>query len=292
MSVPGGPHIDGLWHSTAMGASYDALFGPLCTLFGAVVMHDQVSDDPAVGRRGGMVWVGDNSIELGEPVGEHSPVRGFVEKLGGGMHSLALRVPDAAAARERLAAAGAPAAAFIGDDVFFTRPGDSHGLMLEWSAMHTDDDPRFGYPLPEPSSPSVAPLAPAVRYGFVTAAVADPTAAAQRLAELFGTEVLRSTPGAGPGEIGALVSLGDCVLVLVALPATPGDWPWAQPPTRARFHGHGLEVDDLPAALAALEAAGVGVAARLEHAVLLDPAATAVPTFLSGHGFPEDPRQG
>ncbi len=293
MSVPGGPHIDGLWHSTAMGASYDALFGPLRTLFGAVVMHDQVSDDPAVGRRGGMVWVGDNSIELGEPVGEQSPVRGFVEKLGGGMHSLALRVPDAAAARERLAAAGAPAAAFIGDDVFFTRPADSHGLMLEWSAMHTDDDPRFGYPLPEPSGPPVV----AARAGGALR-VRDRRGRRSDRRPRNGSPSCSAPRCCGrhrarrPGEIGALVSLGDCVLVLVALPATPGDWPWTQPPTRPRFHGHGLEVDDLPAALAALEAAGVGVVARLEHAVLLDPAATTIPTFLSGHGFPEDPRRG
>jgi hypothetical protein len=292
VSAPGGPYIDGLWHSTAMGPDYDAYLGPLRDLFGAVVMHDQVSADPAVGRRGGMVWVGDNSVELGEPVGEQSPVRGFVEKLGGGMHSLALRIPDAAAARERLAAAGAPAAASIGDDVFFTRPADSHGLMLEWSAMHTDDDPRFGDALPEPSGPPVVPLAPAVRYGFVTAAVADPSAAARRLAELFGTDVLRSTPGTGPGEIGALVSLGDCVLALFALPAAPEAWPWTQPPTRARFHGHGLEVADLSGALDALDAAGIAVVARLEHAVLLDPSATGVPTFLSDHGFPEDPRRG
>jgi catechol 2,3-dioxygenase-like lactoylglutathione lyase family enzyme len=284
-----GPYIEGLWHSTAMAADYDALFGPLRDLFGAVVMHDEVSEDPAVGRRGGMVWVGDNSIELGAPVGDQSPVRGFVEKLGGGMHSVALRVADAGAARERLAAAGAPAAVAIGDDVFFTRPADSHGLMLEWSAMHTDDDPRWGFPL---AARTVQPVVPATRYGFVTAAVADPLAAAARLAELCGTEVVRGTPGAGPDAVGAIVSLADCLLLLFALPERPQDWPWGNPPTRARFHGHGLEVDDLAGALAALEQAGVRSVATLEHAVLLDPVATGVPTFLYDHGFPEDPRRG
>ncbi|HKA05293.1 MAG TPA: hypothetical protein VKD67_13230, partial [Acidimicrobiales bacterium] len=99
-------HIDGLWHATAMGVDYDALLGPLQQCFGAVVMHDHVSEDPAVGRRGGMVWIGDNSIEIGAPVGSHSPVRGFVEKLGGGMHSIALRIADAAETRDRLAGHG------------------------------------------------------------------------------------------------------------------------------------------------------------------------------------------
>jgi hypothetical protein len=270
-------HIDGLWHATAMGPDYDGLLGPLQRCFGAVVMHDHVSEDPAVGRRGGMIWIGDNSIEIGAPVGPHSPVRGFVEKLGGGMHSIALRVADAAETRQRLAEHGVEPVADVSDDIFFTRPAATAGLLLEWSATHTDDDPRWGFPLAERV---VAPIAPATQYAFVTAAVSDPPAVAAQLATLFGTDVLRLTPGAGPDEIAAIVSLGDCLLVLHP---TSG---------RTRFHGQGLVVDDLDAALAALADAGIRAVGSLDDMVLLDPDALPLPTYLGARLLPEDPRLG
>jgi len=288
-------HIDGLWHATVMGADYDRLLDPLRRLFGAVVMHDLTSEDPRVGRRGGMVWLGDNSVEIGAPVGERSPIRGFVERMGGGMHSIALRLPDVAAfaaLRERLAADAVEVAVALGDDVLFTHPRSTGGLMLEWSARRTDDDPRFGHELPAelPSErpPAVAPVA---RYGFVTAVVADPVRTAEQLAGLFGTDVVRAVPGAAAGEIAAAVSLVDCMLVLFALPDGSGAWPWGTPPDRARFHGHGLVVDDLAASLDALERVGVGVVAELEDAVLLDPLALPVPTFLSERPLAGDPRR-
>jgi hypothetical protein len=284
--------IDGLWHSTAMGADYDALLTPLRRLFGAVVMHDLTSEDPAVGRRGGMVWLGDNSVEIGAPVGERSPVRSFVERMGGGMHSLALRLPDIAAVAaldDELASAGIDVAVAIGDDVRFTHPSGTGGLLLEWSARRTDDDPRFGHSLPHDPPACVAPVA---RYGFVTAAVADPTATAEQLAELFGTEVVRDAPAAAPGQIAAAVSLADCLLVLMALPDGPDTWPWGSAPSRPRLHGHGLVVDDLAAALDALGEVGVTAAGELEGAVLLRGGSLAVPTFLTDRLLDGDPRHG
>ncbi|HEY1278121.1 MAG TPA: hypothetical protein VGF22_00515, partial [Acidimicrobiales bacterium] len=91
-------------------------------------------------------------------------------------------------------------------------------------------------------------------------------------------DVLRLTPGAGPGEIAAIVSLVDCLLVL-------------QPTTgRTRFHGQGLVVDDLDASLAALAEARIGAVGELEDLVLLDPSALPVPTYLGARLLPEDPR--
>jgi catechol 2,3-dioxygenase-like lactoylglutathione lyase family enzyme len=235
-----------------------------------------------------MIWLGDNSVEIGAPVGDRSPVRKFVEKLGGGMHSIALRTSDIEATRAWVLGHGLEEGVRIGDTVFFSRAEASHGLMLEWSAMQTDDDPRFGFEPPYPKP--VDPVAPALRYGFVSAAVADPVAAAEKLAEVMDTDVLRSVPGAGPDEIGAMVSMVDCVLVLHALPDAPEDWRWGPAPTRPRYIGHGLEVADLPAALAALAAVGVRPVAELEHAVMLDPATTPAPTFLFDDLFAEDPR--
>jgi hypothetical protein len=274
-----------------MGPDYDALLDPLQRLFGAVVMHHQYSEAPEIGRSGGMIWIGDNSIEIGAPVGPVSPVRKFVERLGGGMHSMALRVTDVPAIealKARLADLDVHVVATIGDQVFFTQPGDTGGLLLEWSAMRTDDDPRYGHDLPSEPPDSVVTV---THYGFVTAAVVDPVATAEQLAELFGTEVVRRSPDAGPGEIGAIVSLVDNLLVLFELPAADGSWTWGATPGRPRFHGHGLVVDDLDASLAALAAVGVAPVAELEHGVLLDPAVLPMPTFLSDSYFPEDPRR-
>jgi hypothetical protein len=284
------PHIDGLWHSTIMGPDYDALLAPLQRFFGAVVMHHQYSEAPEIGRSGGMIWIGDNSVEIGAPVGDRSPVRKFVERLGGGMHSMALRladVPTVDAEKARMGELGIDIVATIRDEVFFTSPPHTSGLLLEWSSMQTDDDPRFGYPLP--SEPPEA-VAPATHYGFVSAVVADPAAAAEQLADLFGTDVVRQTPDAAPGEIAAIVSLVDNLLLLFALPGDAGDWPWGDAPTRPRYHAQGIVVDDLDASLAALESAGVKAVGELEHFVLLDPAAFPAPTFLADQFFAEDPR--
>ena len=282
-------HIDGLWHATAMAADYDALFGPLQRLFGAVVMHDSVVEHPSVGRRGGMIWIGDNSIEIGAPVGAVSPVRGFVERWGGGMHSIALRIADLAATRARLESLGVAVLAEVPHDIVFTRPADTAGLLLEWSAMHTDDDPRWGYALRELPAP---PLLDVREYAFVTALVDDPVAVGRRLCELFGTDVRRETPDAPPGAIGAIVPLVDCLLLCIRMPqggATRAEW--GQDIARPRFHGQGLRVPDLSGATALLAGAGIAVRPAFEGTVLVDPDAVSFPTYLCETLLPEDPRR-
>jgi hypothetical protein len=281
--------IRGLWHATAMARDYDGLLGPLQRLFGAVVMHDHVSEDPAVGRRGGMVWLGDNSIEIGAPAGDRSPVRRFVDDWGGGMHSVAVGVDDAAAARQRLAGLGVEPIAAVSDDIFFTRPGDTAGILLEWSATLTDDDPRAGAtltPLPSP------PVVDVEQYAFISGFVADPLGVASRLAQLFGTDVVRLVPDAAPDRIAAIVSLVDCLLVLFPMPATDtARRLWGQEVARPRLHGHGLRVSDLDAAQAALAGQGVEAVAEVDGLVLLDPSALPIPTFLCEQLLPEDPRR-
>lgn len=281
--------IDGLWHSTAMADDYLTLLEPLEALFGAVVMHDQASEEPEVGRRGGMVWLGDNAIEIGSPLGPESPVRNFVRKFNGGMHSIAVRVSDIEYTRQRLVNLGLHPMADIAGQVFFTPPSDSDGLMLEWSMMQTDDDPRFGYDLPLPRR-DVQPVAQPRRYAFVTAVVADPMATAERLAMLFGTDVLRRTPRARSGEICAIVGLVDCLLVLFRLPDDGEAWPWGPRPTRPRYHGQGLVVDNLQRSLAALDQAGVRAAGQLEQAVFLDAEAVPIPTYVTEGFLAEDSR--
>jgi hypothetical protein len=281
--------IRGLWHATAMARDYHGLLGPLQRLFGAQVMHDHVSEEPAVGRRGGMIWLGDNSIEIGAPVGDRSPVRRFVEEWGGGMHSLAVGVDDAAAARARLAELKVEPVAALSSDIFFTRPADTAGILLEWSAMLTDDDPRAGATLTPLATP---PVVDVEQYAFISAVVSDPPDVASRLAELFGTEVVRLVPDAAPDRIAAIVSLADCLLVLFPMARAGTAHPlWGREVQRPRLHGQGLRVVDLGAACTALAEQGVDAVADVEGLVLLDPAALPVPTFLCRELLPEDPRR-
>lgn len=282
-------HINRLWHATAMAADYDRLLDPLQRLFGAAVMHDHTSEAPGVGRRGGMIWIGDNSIEIGAPVGQHSPVRNFVEKWGGGMHSIALHVENAKATAERVGALGLTPQAWLDDHIFFSKPQESAGLLLEWCDRHTEDDPRWGYsPQPVPAPPVV----PVRQYAFVTAVVTDPKAVAARLATLFGTEVLRVDEAAAADQVGAIVSLADCLLLLFPMPAEGASTAlWGTDIRRNRFHAHGLRVDDVADALVKLEAHGVRQVATIGGMVFLDPAALSVPTFLVGELLPEDPRR-
>ncbi len=277
-----------LWHTTAMGADYDEMLGPLQRLFGAAVMHENVSEAVGVGRRGGMIWVGDNSIEIGAPVGERSPVRNFVERWGGGMHSIALQVDDAKATAERLARHHVAPQVWIDDGIFFSKPQDTAGLLLEWSDRHTDDDPRWGHALrPRPETP----VAPALQYAFVTAVVARPAAVADRLAGLFDTEVLSAKENPAPDEIGAIVSLKDCLLLLFPLPTEGASKEiWGSGITRNRFHAHGLLVNNLAEAVSDLASHGVCPVAQIAGMAYLDPEAVPIPTFLVEALLVEDPR--
>jgi methylmalonyl-CoA/ethylmalonyl-CoA epimerase len=78
-------------------------------------------------------------IELLEPLGADSPVRGFLERNpAGGMHHLCYEVTDIRAARDRLRAAGArilgdgePRPGAHGKPVLFLHPKDFCGTLIE-----------------------------------------------------------------------------------------------------------------------------------------------------------------
>lgn len=78
-------------------------------------------------------------IELLHPLGEHSPIRKFLEgNPSGGIHHLCYEVDDILAARDRLKAAGArvlgdgePKTGAHGKPVLFLHPKDFFGTLLE-----------------------------------------------------------------------------------------------------------------------------------------------------------------
>ncbi len=78
-------------------------------------------------------------IELITPLGEESPIAGFLERNpAGGMHHLCYEVADIGAARDRLKAAGArvvgdgePSIGAHGKPVLFLHPKDFCGTLIE-----------------------------------------------------------------------------------------------------------------------------------------------------------------
>jgi hypothetical protein len=280
-------HVRWLFHSTAMVADYDLAVRNLGTLVGLTVLEYGESTEPGIGRRGGMGWVGDNAIEVGQPIVEGGAAR-FVSRFGGGMHSVALQVEDLEATMAHLESQEVHIAARPRPEMCFTDPRDTGGVFLQWSTFELAVDPRFGGARPEPASPV---LAPATHHAFVGALVDDPGARADEFATLLGTVVTFEDPAAAPGAPAAGVSLGDCTLALYRLHEAEDPTLWGRAYERACTHLMVLRVDDLGEAAAALAGAGVARIRTEADLVVLDPAATGgVQVALSGSLLPGDPR--
>ncbi len=94
---------------------------------------------PAHGVTVVFVELPNSKIELLEPLGPDSPVRGFLDQHpAGGMHHLCYEVDDLIAARERLRAAGArvlgdgePRLGAQDKPVLFLHPRDFCGTLIE-----------------------------------------------------------------------------------------------------------------------------------------------------------------
>ena len=285
--MSGRHHVRWLFHSTAMVADYDLAIRNLGTLVGLTVLEYGESSEPGIGRRGGMAWVGDNAIEIGQPIGEGGAAR-FVSRFGGGMHSVALQVEDLQATMAHLDAHGVRIAARPRPEMCFTDPRDTGGVFLQWSTFELAVDPRFGGARPALPTPV---LAPATHHAFVGALVEDPGAWAGRFAALLGTAVTFEHAAAAPGEPVAGVSLGDCTLALYWLGDAGDPSLWGRTYERACTHLLAFRVEDLGAATAARARSGVAAVRASADLVVLDPAATAgVQVALTGSLLPGDPR--
>jgi hypothetical protein len=276
-----------LFHSTAMVPDYDLAVRNLGTLVGLTVLEYSESTEPGIGRRGGMAWVGDNAIEIGQPIVDGGAAR-FVERFGGGMHSIALQVEDLEATMAHLEQQEIHIAARPRPEMCFTDPRDTGGVFLQWSTFELPVDPRFGGTPPALATPV---LAPATHHAFVGALVDDPGAWAGRFAELVGTAVTFEDAGAAPGQPVAGVSLADCTLALYRLDEAADPALWGRSYQRACTHLIALRVDDLHAAGAAAAAAGIAAVRADRDLAVLDPAATGgVQVALTGSLLPGDPR--
>ena len=282
------PDVRWMFHATAFGPDYDGILDPLARLFGCRVLHRQQLEEP-VGRDGGMTWIGDNSIEIGSPYGEGSSVATFVERLGGGMHSVAVQVDDLSVSLRRLEALGVEVAVRLAPDLAFTRPGTTAGLVFEWGSHVQDDDPRFGAPIP----PFVAaPVVNVERMAFVGAVVRDPPRDAERLAEVLDTKLVSYEHDGAVDLPHRALDLGDCLLALYPIPPDEDTSRavWGNVYQRPRCVALGLTVADQGLAERALGAAGVGVHHRATdgRAVLVD--TLPFPVVLTDQLLAGDPR--
>jgi methylmalonyl-CoA/ethylmalonyl-CoA epimerase len=106
-------------------------------MLGAKVSAPQA--EPAHGVTVVFVELANTKIELLEPLGEASPIRGFLEKNpAGGIHHVCYEVDDIVAARDRLKAEGArvlgdgtPKTGAHGKPVLFLHPKDFCGTLVE-----------------------------------------------------------------------------------------------------------------------------------------------------------------
>ena len=96
-------------------------------------------DEPAHGVTVVFIELPNTKIELLHPLGETSPIRGFLEKNpSGGIHHVCYEVEDILDARDRLRAAGArvlgdgePKIGAHGKPVLFLHPKDFTGTLVE-----------------------------------------------------------------------------------------------------------------------------------------------------------------
>ncbi len=136
------------FHTTAMVRDYERTQDALAWLVGSRGLEENRLTDPAIGRRGGMTWIGDNSIEIGEPIVEGGAVDRFVSQFGSHMSSIAVQVEDIDATVAYLPSAGVRVASRIDDVIVFTDPRTTDGVVVEWYGGESENDPRFGTIIP------------------------------------------------------------------------------------------------------------------------------------------------
>jgi Glyoxalase/Bleomycin resistance protein/Dioxygenase superfamily len=287
--VSGRHEVRWMFHSTAMVVDYDATCDALARLGGLRVMEYSESMVPEVGRRGGMTWIGDNSIEIGQPIVAGGGADRFVRRTGGGVHSVAVQVADVEATIAHLEASGTRVAARPDPDFCFSDPRDTGGVFFEWFAGAVPQDPRYGGELPPYT---VAPLLEVTHHAFIGAVVDDPLAWASRYAGLLGTAVTFEDPTAPPGSPMAGVSLADNTLALYALAPEASEGLWGREYARARTHVIGFRVPDLDEAARLLAGSGVGLVRRDERFLVVEPAVTGgAGTVFVEDLLPGDPRR-
>jgi hypothetical protein len=252
------------------------------------VLHDNSVATPGIERRGGMTWAADNSIEIGEPLTKASPAWRFIERFGGGMHSVALQVDDIDSALGRAAGFGVRVADRPTSAVAFTRPGDTDGLLFEWNSSRQRDDPRWQGSLIDPHPSVLEPR----QYAWVGAVVEDPQATARRLSDVFDTRSNDLDASGHDDAPASMVAVGDCSIALFPMPSEARAAKlWGVACHRPRFVSSAFTVANLGSARKALSSAGYEVSSGLaDGSPVISGQGLPFPIVITERLLPGDPR--
>lgn len=116
-------------------ADLDAAIALHRDAFGMTLVHRETVASQGV--EAALLDVGDSHVELLEPLADDTPVGRFLAKRGPGLHHVAYRVDDVAAALDELRSAGvrlideAPRDGIRGSHVAFLHPSASGGVLTE-----------------------------------------------------------------------------------------------------------------------------------------------------------------
>lgn len=128
--------VEGVDHIAIATSNLDESLGLWERALGIRCQH--VEELPERGIKVAMLPVGDTRIELVAPLRPDSEVSAFLDKRGGGIHHLALRVADVDAGVAELKAEGVrmaqdPAPGAHGCRVAFVHPKATGGVLVELS---------------------------------------------------------------------------------------------------------------------------------------------------------------
>jgi methylmalonyl-CoA/ethylmalonyl-CoA epimerase len=126
-------------------ASIDHIGVAVADLDAAIALHRDTYGMPLVHREtiasqgveAALLDVGDSHLELLAPLGDETPVGRFLARRGPGLHHVAYRVDDVAAALDEARAAGlrlideAPRTGIRGSQVAFLHPSAAGGVLTE-----------------------------------------------------------------------------------------------------------------------------------------------------------------
>ena len=132
MSSDGLTEID---HVAIAVRDLDAAIAWYGSALGARVAHRERVESDQVEEA--LLSVAESYIQLLTPTAEDSPVAKFLDQKGEGVHHVGYRVPDCAAAMERMRAAGArlidsaPRPGSRGTTVAFVHPRSAFGTLIE-----------------------------------------------------------------------------------------------------------------------------------------------------------------
>lgn len=291
-------------HVTGDLAGADALYR---NVFGGECFYEGYS--PHEKRDASIIAIGDFVVEPMAPAAEEGaesmPVGRFHERFGDHLHSIALNVSGVPALYEHLREHDVRVVGPGGIDPtaqddsgtisIYTHPKDSHCLLefvdfradvmpgspraqAHWDPMRWRDDHPLGIMGPS----------------HVTVVVRDLDTATAFFADVLGCPPFHETSDSRHGTSSRFCLVGTETVVELAQPVGEGSRAAADLAANGEIvHRVTLQVQDPDAAVAHLDAHGVGVVERADEAILLDPAhCYGALIELTSATLPADPRQG